>query len=1138
MKIFISSVLCIALAFSHLVFSRVPEVKAADSLISYMTSQHPRLQLTGFEEIREKINSDSYAAALYGAIKKNADAMLDTPPFAYNIEKLASEKSNSGIIPSNSVLPIFYTLALVTEIEDDSRYLDKLWAETEAAINLPNWNPLHWLDTAQMLHSVSIAYDWCYHRWTDEQRGAMEDAIYNLGLEPAVREYAGDTMWYEWHYSFEGETMSYNWNPVCNKGVIYGAIAIGDIMPDFCDTMLNNAIRSISDGLLEFYPDGGFPEGTGYWKFALNNIVAATSAIETAFGGFDGLPELEAPHHYNFLEAPGVADAGDFATYLQGAPLSVNYGDTTAGNVYGAAQVYIATKLDKPEQLVHFMNMAPNLNNVTNFSRWDDLVQALVYYQPMDLTTDNVSLDKNFDIGISTMRSSWARNDSTVFVSMKAGLNGLTHQHWDLGAFAIDALGQRWIKLPGAVNYSWSGKVAKQSYIRRPEGNNVVVVNPDESFGQMEENEKTPLISHGSSTDEGYFVYDMTPAYEDYIDTYKRGIKLFDDRSRIIVQDEIVFSEAENDVWWFAKTDAEMVVADDGKSAMFYQGGKKMLVRILAPNSAEFILKEAAPLPTSPDPEVQPSTYGTKLAINMQCQGNTTIAVEFIPLAGNQAAPGDVTKVTPLDSWKVSGKEGNRLSSIAAGSVAMLQGRSLAYANGEKVLIDSENPEVIPLTKNDRIMVPLRFISESLGGSVQWNGESREVTVNCDYREVKIKIDENYIVANGKTIEIDSPAFIENGRTYIPLRAVSEALEKYVDYDNGLVLVSDTEKPYADYPELYEELKSVLKYDIEINGEKAFYFHPEKTQYYVLSNKENVVKVSIAGGEVIEESGNEQVVVNLEGTDYTFFFADNEYQLTEPYLKEINLHCIEEEEYIPEGSEGATHIPVVAVTDSTNDGNIGKGAFDGSIETRWSGLTPTEEDGGEKCAYLTADFGEIKKVTHMHVAWFNGDIRCDIFDIQTSVDAKEWTTVYSGQSSGLTLDMQLFELEPTEARYVRYAGKGNTSNEYNSITEIRYYSSLADAQADAEDWEELNNNNKFSFEAGEVYRFRVDGIMSDGTIVDIAPSDVSFMVDDENNAYIDENGTLEIYEAENIDVYAYVQKGRYHRRARYNLNAQ
>ena len=173
----------------------------------------------------------------------------------------------------------------------------------------------------------------------------------------------------------------------------------------------------------------------------------------------------------------------------------------------------------------------------------------------------------------------------------------------------------------------------------------------------------------------------------------------------------------------------------------------------------------------------------------------------------------------------------------------------------------------------------------------------------------------------------------------------------------------------------------------------------------------------------------------------------------------------------------------------------------------------------------------------MHAAFYSSG-RQEIFDIQTSVDGVEWKTVCSSRSNGLTKEMQLFELEPSDARYVRYVGYGNTKNTYNSVTEIRYYSSLADAEADAEDWEELETPSTYQYQTGEMYNFRVEALMSDNTVVQLDNSEVVFAVDNLDNASIDENGVLEIFEPETINVFAYVNKGRVQRATKLNLSAQ
>ncbi|MEZ4813447.1 MAG: copper amine oxidase N-terminal domain-containing protein [Caldisericia bacterium] len=60
-------------------------------------------------------------------------------------------------------------------------------------------------------------------------------------------------------------------------------------------------------------------------------------------------------------------------------------------------------------------------------------------------------------------------------------------------------------------------------------------------------------------------------------------------------------------------------------------------------------------------------------------------------------------------------------------TVEMWIGKPIAKINGEEVQIDPENPDVVPTIINDRTMVPMRFLAESLGCEVEWVAETKEI---------------------------------------------------------------------------------------------------------------------------------------------------------------------------------------------------------------------------------------------------------------------------------------------------------------------------------------------------------------------------------------------------------------------------
>ena len=91
--------------------------------------------------------------------------------------------------------------------------------------------------------------------------------------------------------------------------------------------------------------------------------------------------------------------------------------------------------------------------------------------------------------------------------------------------------------------------------------------------------------------------------------------------------------------------------------------------------------------------------------------------------------------------------------------------------------------DVAPLITNGRTMLPARFVTEALGGSVSWDGEKREVIIEKEGLKLILIIDKDTAILNGEEVKLDAPAFIENGRTYTPVRFIAEALGATVSWN-------------------------------------------------------------------------------------------------------------------------------------------------------------------------------------------------------------------------------------------------------------------------------------------------------------------------------------------------------------------
>ena len=88
-----------------------------------------------------------------------------------------------------------------------------------------------------------------------------------------------------------------------------------------------------------------------------------------------------------------------------------------------------------------------------------------------------------------------------------------------------------------------------------------------------------------------------------------------------------------------------------------------------------------------------------------------------------------------------------------------------------------------PVIKEGRTLVPVRKILESLGATVDWDGDTQTVTAKLLGVEIKLTIGSNKMYVAGNEIIIDVPAEILNGRTLVPVRAISEAFLFNVDWD-------------------------------------------------------------------------------------------------------------------------------------------------------------------------------------------------------------------------------------------------------------------------------------------------------------------------------------------------------------------
>jgi len=103
--------------------------------------------------------------------------------------------------------------------------------------------------------------------------------------------------------------------------------------------------------------------------------------------------------------------------------------------------------------------------------------------------------------------------------------------------------------------------------------------------------------------------------------------------------------------------------------------------------------------------------------------------------------------------------------------------------------------DVPPTSVNGRILVPVKAIFEKLGATVEWDGSTKTVIAIRGNTVIELKIDSKYALVNGKKVELDAPLKAIKGRTFVPIRFVSENLGAKVDWDSTNKIVKITYDP-------------------------------------------------------------------------------------------------------------------------------------------------------------------------------------------------------------------------------------------------------------------------------------------------------------------------------------------------------
>jgi len=537
-------------------------------ILSTLDKNHPRLMLNNvqLDGLRKMYANDKVLQKCMNDVLERADNYMEKPMLTY--DKIGPRLLHV----SRSCLNRVYALGLAWRWTGKDKYAQKAVENLLAVCAFKDWNPSHFLDTAEMSHAVGVGYDWLFHYMDKETREKVKSGLIKNGMEPGIAAYSGRGA---------GWTRTeFNWNQVCNGGLLAGALAIAETDPQYAEKIVPGALKSLPRALKTYGPDGAWGEGPGYWSYATHYTAYGLTALETALGKDFGL-----------LQIKGLAESGTFPIYTTGPTgLYLNFADCgeRASRRPMPCLFWLARAYNNP-----FYSEAEHKMIAKHSASAEHIVW---YMPPFRQELKPKDLDRYFrgPVEVAVFRSAWD-DPEALFVGVKAGYNQVNHGHLDLGNFELDALGVRWARDLGSDNYNlpgyWSSGRAGQrwSYYRLNSfSHNIPLLG-----GQnQDELAKSRFIKFDTKKSSAFVLVDLTEAYKKCAKKSIRGVAMVQDRRAVLIQDEFEI-EKPCEVAWGMTTDAKIIFIKKNKSAVLNLEGKELAARVLSPAGAEFVVESA-----------------------------------------------------------------------------------------------------------------------------------------------------------------------------------------------------------------------------------------------------------------------------------------------------------------------------------------------------------------------------------------------------------------------------------------------------------------------------------------------------------------------------------------------------------------
>lgn len=577
------------------------------------------------------------AKAHIESILNEADQLVSADFYDENSEYFIGYRNTSEYVLyiANKIIKYNEILGFSYQLTGNKEYAECLYrimhitgsSEENENVKYPDWAPEHYLGTAQMSAAFAIGYDWAYDGFSNEQKAEIEKSIYDYGISEGLEGYRNNAAW---------ASYKNNWGMICNSGMILGAAVIADneLYSDECFEVMASAVTHIENVIDLFNEDGLWQESLGYGKQSLDCLIRAIDTLRQGLG-----------NDYGLLSATGLSKSADAYIYLDGPFGSYNFHDSgfSVSNINAYELLWIGREFNN-SALINARKNAVKANSL-NPTVWD----VLCYSDTMD--SEEPLLDKYFNVMemFSLREQNYDKN--SLWIAAQAGKNNIDHCHLDCGSFVLDWGGYRWALDLGYDDYNLDGYfyTKRYNYYRvRAEGHNTLVINPSTEKDQKIAAD-TKIEKFVSRDDYSFAVMDLTSAYD--AKSVKRGIYMGDKRKSIVIRDELELNSADDVVYWYMHTDANVNIINN--IAYLTKGQKEMQLEFMNEGCDAVIdcVDAKALIELDGTENDNPNNGIKKIRIKLSNGESPRLTVKITPVGTGNSFE-SINETVSLDNWE------------------------------------------------------------------------------------------------------------------------------------------------------------------------------------------------------------------------------------------------------------------------------------------------------------------------------------------------------------------------------------------------------------------------------------------------------------------------------------------------------